>query len=119
VWHRQPGTRPGIRIEARDYLRSLIARGDGRVHLVRVEEDRYGRTVAELFLPIKPDFQQDLHLNTEMVMAGYAWHYQQYSGKCPSKEELGWAEKIAQEDKVGIWGEGEHQEPWEFRKSNR
>jgi endonuclease YncB( thermonuclease family) len=98
---------------------SLIARGDGRVNLVRVEEDRYGRTVAELFVPIKPDFQQELHLNTEMVSAGYAWHYQQYSGKCPSKEELGWAEKIAQEDKLGIWGKGKHQEPWVFRSVNK
>jgi endonuclease YncB( thermonuclease family) len=33
-------------VESRDYLRSLIERGDGRVHLVRVEEDRYGRTGA-------------------------------------------------------------------------
>ncbi|MBE9168674.1 thermonuclease family protein [Pleurocapsales cyanobacterium LEGE 06147] len=105
-------------IESRDYLRSLIARGDGRVNLVRVEEDRYGRTIAELFVPIKPDFQQELHLNTEMVMAGYAWHYTKYSGNCPSKEELGWAEKIAQEDKLGVW-EGEHQEPWEWRKNHK
>ncbi len=106
-------------IESRDYLRSLIARGDGRVHLVRVEEDRYGRTVAELFLPIRPDFQQELHLNTEMVSAGMAWHYQQYSGKCPSKEESGWAENIAREDKVGVWGEGKHQEPWVWRKNHK
>ena len=38
-------------IESRDYLRSLIAKGDGTVYLVRAGEDRYGRTVAELFMP--------------------------------------------------------------------
>jgi endonuclease YncB( thermonuclease family) len=105
-------------IESRDYLRSLIERGDGRVHLVRVEEDRYGRTVAELFLPIRPDFQQELHLNTEMVSAGMAWHYTKYSGKCPSKEQLFMAEKIAQEDKLGVYS-GSHQPPWVFRSSTK
>jgi hypothetical protein len=32
-----------------------------------------------------------------MVEAGYAYHYQQYSGNCESAENLGWAEKIARD----------------------
>ena len=39
-------------IESRDHLRSLIAQGDGSVIVVPVEVDRYGRTVAELFIPV-------------------------------------------------------------------
>ncbi len=105
-------------IESRDYLRSLIAKSDGRIHVLPIEKDRYGRTVAELWIPIKPDFEGEIHLNTAMVEAGYAYHYQQYSGSCESAENLGWAEKIARDDKLGVWN-GSHQEPWEFRKANK
>ena len=57
-----------------------------------------------------------IHLNTASVEAGYAWHYSKYSGKCKSAENLGWAEQIAREDKLGVWN-GNHQKPWEFRRS--
>ncbi|MGL5075861.1 MAG: thermonuclease family protein [Waterburya sp.] len=53
-----------------------------------------------------------------MVEAGMAYHYQQYSGNCESAENLGWAEKIAKDDKLGVWN-GNHQKPWEFRKTNK
>ena len=41
-------------IQARDYLRSLINKGDGSIIVVPVEKDRYGRTVAELFVTPQP-----------------------------------------------------------------
>jgi endonuclease YncB( thermonuclease family) len=43
--------------------------------------------VAELLVPLK-DKDDDIFLNSEMVRAGYAWHYQQYSGNCPNKDAL-------------------------------
>ena len=48
-------------IEARDYLRSLIDKSNGRVHLIEVETDRYGRTVAELFVPLLTNPEQEIH----------------------------------------------------------
>ena len=103
-------------IESRDYLRSLIAKGDGTIYVQPIEKDRYNRTVAELWIPIKPDYERQIHLNTAMVEAGYAYHYRQYSGNCESAENLEWAEKIARENKLGVWN-GSHQKPWEFRAS--
>ena len=47
-----------------------------------------------------------------------AWHYSKYSGKCKSAENLGWAEKIAKDEKLGVW-KGKHQKPWEFRASKK
>jgi endonuclease YncB( thermonuclease family) len=94
---------------------SLIDKSNGTIHVLPIEEDRYGRTVAELWIPIKPDYEGEIHLNTAMVEAGMAYHYQQYSGNCESAENLGWAEKIAKDDKLGVWN-GSHQEPWEFRQ---
>jgi endonuclease YncB( thermonuclease family) len=88
--------------------RRLIAKSNGTIHVLPIEEDRYGRTVAELWIPIKPDYEQEIHLNTAMVEAGMAYHYQQYSGSCESAENLGWAEKIARDDKLGVWN-GSHQ----------
>lgn len=73
---------------------------------------------AELWIPIKPDYERQIHLNTAMVEAGYAYHYQHYSGNCESAENLSWAEKIAREEKLGVWN-GSHQKPWDYRKSKR
>ena len=114
-----PELKQPLGIESRNYLRSLIAKGDGTIYVLPIEKDRYERTVAELWIPIKPDFEQQIHLNTAMVEAGMAWHYSKYSDKCKSAENLGWAEKIAREDKLGVWN-GNHQKPWEFRsKANK
>ncbi len=110
-----PELKMPLGIESRDYLRSLIDKSDGTIYVLPIEEDRYGRTVAELWIPIKPDFEGQIHLNTAMVEAGMAYHYQQYSGNCESAENLGWAEKIARDEKLGVWN-GSHQKPWEFRR---
>jgi endonuclease YncB( thermonuclease family) len=113
-----PEIKQPLGIESRDYLRSLISKSNGTIHVLPIEEDRYGRTVAELWIPIKPDYEGEIHLNTAMVEAGMAYHYKQYSGSCESAENLGWAEKIARDDKLGVWN-GSHQKPWDWRKSNK
>ena len=52
--------------ESKKYLRSLISQGNGWVILDRViDED--GITVAEVF--VQRHDQQEIHLNTEMLMA--------------------------------------------------
>ncbi|MEM8677627.1 MAG: thermonuclease family protein [Cyanobacteria bacterium P01_G01_bin.67] len=71
-----------------------------------------------MWVPIKPDFESEIHLNMAMVEAGYAHHYQQYSGSFVSPENLDWAEKIARDDKLGVWN-GNHQKPWQWRKANK
>jgi endonuclease YncB( thermonuclease family) len=113
-----PELKQPLGVESRDYLQSLIAKSDGTIHVLPIEQDRYGRTVAELWIPIKPDYEAEIHLNTAMVEAGYAHHYQRYSGNCVSAENLGWAEEIAKEEKLGVWN-GSHQKPWDYRKSNK
>ncbi len=55
--------------ESKKYLRSLISQGNGWVILDRViDED--GITVAEVF--VQRHDQQEIHLNTEMLMANKA-----------------------------------------------
>ncbi len=101
-------------IESRDHLRSLIAQGDGSVVVVPVETDRYGRTVAELFLPVGGE--EEIHLNSQMVMDGHAYHYAQYSSSCPNKNNIVRAEEMAKEQSLGLWVNPSAEKPWDWRK---
>ena len=70
-------------------MRSLIDQSDGTIYFLPIEKDRYGLTVAELWIPIKLDYEGEIHFNTAMVEAGMAYHYKQYSGNYESAENLG------------------------------
>lgn len=110
--------------QATNYLRSLINKGDGTVMVSPIEKDRYGRTVAELF--VKPRLEthgyqseEEIFLNGEMVRAGYARHYSRYSGKCSNREVIEKSEAIAKQNRVGVWSDPNAVAPWEFRKLQR
>lgn len=103
-------------IESRDHLRSLIAQGDGSVIVVPIEEDRYGRTVAELFIPVGGE--EEIHLNSQMVMDGHAYHYAQYSSSCPNKNNIVRAEAMAKEGDLGLWANPSAEKPWDWRRKS-
>jgi endonuclease YncB( thermonuclease family) len=103
-------------VESRDHLRSLVEIGNGELLLVPVEKDRYGRTVAEVY--VQDSKSTAINLNVQMVKDGYAWHYERYSGSCPIREEFAIAQKSAQKEGLGIW-KGNPQPPWEWRKANK
>ena len=50
---------------SKEYLRSLLNKGDGSVILDRVKKQKE-TTIAEVFVQLKPDYQE-IHLNTEML----------------------------------------------------
>ncbi len=77
--------------ESKEYLRSLLNKGDGSV-VVNPVEKKGGVTIAEVFVQLKPDYERESHLNTEMVMAGVAT-VADYKD-CPSAEYLEMAEGI-------------------------
>ena len=62
---------------ARDHLRNLVV--GKKVGIRRITEDRYGRTVAELFLGQK-------NVQQEMVASGHAEIYWWYAYQCPWTE---------------------------------
>ena len=103
-------------IESRDYLRSLIGFGNGELLIVPIEKDRYGRTVAEVYVPDRKT--SAINLNLEMVRAGYAWHYAQYSDTCTMRDLLVAAEGMAKNEGLGIWN-GNPIPPWDYRKSKK
>ena len=62
---------------ARNHLRDLVE--GKRVEIRRITEDRYKRTVAELFVG-------ERNVQREMVATGHAEVYQRYAHQCPWTE---------------------------------
>lgn len=82
-----------------------------------IERDRYDRTVAEVSVKVGNDEKATL-VNAEIVRAGLAYHYAQYSKNCPNRDVIADAEAIAQKNKVGVWS-GIHVKPWDYRRASK
>lgn len=110
---KQPGQPLGI--ESKANLQRLVNEVGGKVSVVNIESDRYGRTVAEVFSS-KNGIEKNF--NEEQLSSGNAYIYTQYVGKCPNKIAFGNAEAIAQSKRLGVWS-GNYQRPWDYRKQQR
>lgn len=108
--------------ESTELMNKLVNTDGGKVIVYPIEKDRYGRTVAEVevFTGKKTDNGDRINLfvNAEMVKAGLAYYYKQYSGNCPNKEVIANVEEEAQSKKIGVWS-GNYQKPWDYRKSKK
>lgn len=72
---------------------------------IRVKElDKYGRSVARVLV-------NGRDLSLELVKAGLAWHYKQYS----SDTALANAEIVARQGEVGLWAMNNPVAPWDYR----
>ena len=74
-------------------------------------KDRYGRTVAEIYVG-------STNINLQMVRKGAAFAYRQYLKQCDRDAYLN-AESMAKREKQGVWGPYQTQLPWEYRRSRR
>ncbi len=77
-----------------------------QVRVLPKEVDRYGRTVADVFLPSGHSLGQVLVAN------GLAWYYREYS----SETLLGKLERSARAAGKGLWADPSLVPPWEWRK---
>ena len=80
------------------------------------DEDKYGRTIADIYLPDDEFVDPDMFLNRELVKAGFAWHCKYYS----DDQQLADDEDNARLQKLGLWG-GSHKPiaPWDWRKLSK
>ena len=61
--------------------------------------------------------EEEKLVNYEMVKAGLAHHYRQYSQGCPNgSDALEKAEQQAREQRLGVWGLANPVKPWDYRK---
>lgn len=104
--------------EATEKLRSLVSGTRGEVIVMPIEKDRYGRTVAEVFVK-KPNSQEETFVNGEMVRSGMAYHYARFSSRCVNQEAIEWGEAIAQEKRMGVLRDPSVVKPWDYCKQQR
>jgi len=72
--------------------------------------DKYGRTVAEVFVAGR-------NVNLQMVRFGHAFAYRKYLAQCDQAAYLG-AEAWAQQYGQGVWRYGTER-PWDYRQRRR
>ena len=72
------------------------------------KRDRYGRILGTVLVGGK-------NLSEELLRAGMAWHYRQYSAD-PYLQEL---EDMARDYRRGLWSMPNPTPPWEFRKARK
>lgn len=97
------GVKAQIRVE------ELVKQGGDRVNLDIIETDNYGRKVAEVRLKDGTFIQQVL------LQEGLAKVYRRYLSKCPSKAIIQATEAQAQQQKIGVWGDRNFVDPWQYR----
>jgi micrococcal nuclease len=79
----------------------------GRLITVQHENkfDRYKRLIGVVIN------DEGKNVNKELVKAGYAWHFMQYSNDM----EYNRLEKTAREKRVGLWVDSNPAPPWQWR----
>lgn len=92
-------------VQSSDELRHLLRRHEVRV--VETDRDRYGRTVANLYVKRR-------WINREMIRRGFAWHFRKYS----SDSDLERLEQEARKHRRGLWKSPDVVAPWEWRKEH-
>ena len=71
--------------------------------------DRYERIVGTVVT------DDGVNVNEELVKAGFAWHYKQYSDSRLLEEY----EQQAREQKLGLWSAKRPVAPWDYRRNKR
>ena len=90
-------------LESTRFLKNLI--GNDQIYCETNGQDKYKRYIGVCY-------KNNIDLNSEMVINGWAIAYKYYSLDYIKEEQ------IAKSKKVGIWI-GEFEEPYEFRKRNK
>jgi len=105
---------------AKQYLSEFI--GGQIVRVVTHGEDRYGRTIGDVYLKddggpnaLPGATLPDWEINRELVQQGLAWHYKKYS----TDINLEMDEITARDAKLGLWSDDRHVPPWDWRKLSK
>ena len=95
---------------------------DQVVSVVTQGEDRYGRTIGDVFMDDVPGpnflpgtVLPDWNINREIVQEGLAWHFKKYS----TDINLAMDEITARDRKLGLLPDVRHVAPWDWRKLSK
>ncbi|NJM00396.1 MAG: thermonuclease family protein [Synechococcaceae cyanobacterium SM2_3_2] len=89
---------------------SQIVGNGSNLQVRTVDRDRYGRTIAKLYVG-------DLYVQEQLVRDGLAWVYTQCLNRCPTTAgSLLRAQEEAQVYRRGVWSSDESIAPWQWRQ---
>lgn len=94
--------------KSKQYLSDLIYNKTVGI-IVETERDRYGRPVVWVYTPEGKD------VSAEMIKAGMAWHYKDYS----DDENYASLEIEARRNRLGLWNDPNPVMPSDLRKNQR
>ena len=92
---------------AKEYLSSMIWNQELTIKVTK--KDKYGRSIGKVSTPEIPD------VGLEMIKAGFAWQYRDFN----HDEAYAEAERLARENKKGLWIYKNPTRPQDFRKESR
>ncbi len=93
-------------------LKQLLPPGKP-VQVREIDRDRYGRTIAELYVGKRS-------INLQMVREGQSVVYRQYlSGCAATKDQYLQAETKARQKRLGFWNQQSPVMPWDYRRGKR
>lgn len=93
-------------------LKQLLPLGKA-VQVRAISRDRYGRTVAELYVGKQS-------VNLQMIKEGQAVVYRQYLNGCTAtKDQYLQAETQAKQKRLGFWSQLSPVMPWDYRRGKR
>jgi micrococcal nuclease len=100
-----PERRQPYGLDARDALAAMAA---GPVRSEATGRDRYGRTIAVVWI-------DGVNVNRELIRMGAAWVYPKY---CTADFCDGWEalESTARDHRRGLWADPDAVPPWEWRR---
>lgn len=114
-----PEKKQPLGINSRDYLRSLLNQNPQKIILAIAEKDRYGRSVAEVYIQDPKNPEAEIPVNALMIKSGMAYFYRQYDSACKDNAEVyANLEKQAQQERVGVWSNPNSVKPWDYRKKS-
>lgn len=95
--------------KSKEALSDLVYRQ--AVQVVWTQQDRYGRTVGQVFL-------DGTDVNLQQVLRGMAWHYKQYEREQSESDRslYAMAQAQARQLSLGLWQDPEALEPSVFRR---
>lgn len=99
--------------KARQALAEKVYRHEVLVDVYEI--DRYGREVGRIRV-------DNRDINLSLVSEGYAWHYRYYAEQGQDRRsfsEYEAAQKLARQEKRGLWRDENPIPPWEFRRNAR
>ena len=99
---------------SRDYLKEIIK--DRAAKIDRINTDRFGRTIAILYINNGGKWQAVQSLQSK---AGTVWAFDRFKRNCPLWHSINREFRIAQSKKIGLFADRQAIEPWTWRRQNR